>query len=263
MMQPKLSIITINYNDAKGLERTIQSVIAQTYQNFEYLIIDGDSNDGSKIIAERYRANIDYYSSEPDTGIYHAMNKGIKASKGEYLLFLNSGDVLNGMTAVNDFINHINFGGHIIYGDYKFKTGGKVYPDSLTPLFFVRTSLPHQSTFFNRVVFDKMGLYDERYKIVADRAFYIKCFLSNQFVFKHINYPLTIFDLTGVSNDLIHKEKQLLENESMFQEYYGLYFEDYKKMLSLQSELNQAKLETLRGILRRISNRIKKVWRIH
>jgi glycosyltransferase involved in cell wall biosynthesis len=263
MIQPKLSIITVNYNDAKGLEKTIQSVIAQTYQNFDYLIVDGDSNDGSKIVAERYQANIDYYISEPDTGIYHAMNKGIKASKGEYLLFLNSGDVLNGNTAVNDFVNHIDFGGDIIYGDYKFKTGGKVYPDNLTPLFFVRTSLPHQSTFFNRVVFDKMGLYDERYKIVADRAFYIKCFLNNQFVFKHINYPLTIFDLTGISNDLIHKEKQLLENESMFQEYYGLYFEDYKKMLSLQSELNQAKRETLHGILRRISNRIKKVWRIH
>lgn len=263
MTQPKLSIITVNYNDAKGLEKTIQSVITQTYQNFEYLVIDGDSNDGSKDVIDKYCTNINYNISEPDTGIYNAMNKGIKASKGEYLLFLNGGDVLNGITAVNDFVNHIDFAGDIIYGDYKFETGGKVYPDNLTPLFFVRTSLPHQSTFFNRVVFDKMGLYDEQYRIVADRAFYIKCFLSNQFVFKHINYPLTVFDLSGVSNDPLQKEKQLLENESMFQEYYGLYFEDYKKMLCLQSELNQAKRETLRGILRRISNRIKKVWRIH
>lgn len=258
-----LSIITINYNNAKGLEKTIESVISQTYQDFEYLVIDGNSNDGSKDIADRYNANIDYYCSETDTGIFNAMNKGIKASKGEYLLFLNSGDILNTSKALEAYIEHKNFEGDIIYGDYIFETGGKVYPDNLTPLFFIRTSLPHQSTFFNKKVFDKMGLYDEEYKIVADRAFYIKCFLSNQFVFKHINYPLVVFDLSGVSNDPLHKEKQFLENERMFQEYYGIYFEDYKKMLSLQSELNQAKRETLQGILRRITNRIKKVWRIH
>lgn len=262
MIQPKLSIITINYNNAKGLEKTIQSVISQTCQNFEYLVIDGDSSDGSKGLIAQYNPYISYTVSETDSGIYNAMNKGIKASKGEYLLFLNSGDVLNGFTAVNDFVNHIDFDGDIVYGDYKFETGGKIYPDSLSPLFFVRTSLPHQSTFFKKEVFEKMGNYDETYKIVADRAFYIKCFLSNQFVFKHINYPLTVFDLAGVSNDPLHKEKQLSENERMFQEYYGLYFEDYKKMLCLQSELNQAKRETLLGIFKRIKNRIKKVCRI-
>lgn len=261
-MKLLLSIITINYNNAKGLESTIRSIISQTYKNFEYLIVDGDSNDGSKMIADRYIANIDYYISEMDTGIFNAMNKGIKASKGKYLLFLNSGDILNDSNALRTFIEHQDFQGDIIYGDYQFETGGKVYPDNLTPLFFVRTSLPHQSTFFNREVFDEMGLYDEGYKIVADRAFYIKCFLSNQFVFKHINYPLTVFDLEGVSNDPLHKEKQLLENESMFQEYYGLYFEDYKRMLCLQSELNQAKRETFLGIFKRFNNRIKKICRI-
>lgn len=261
-MKLLLSIITINYNNAKGLESTTQSVISQTYKNFEYLIVDGDSNDSSKMIADRYSGNIDYYISEMDTGIFNAMNKGIKASKGKYLLFLNSGDVLNNSNALRTFIEHQDFQGDIIYGDYQFENGGKVYPDYLTPLFFVRTSLPHQSTFFNREVFDKMGLYDENYKIVADRAFYIKCFLSNQFVFRHINYPLTVFDLSGVSNDPFHKEKQLLENESMFQEYYGLYFEDYKRMLCLQSELNQAKRETFLGIFKRINNRIKKICRI-
>ena len=263
MKEPKLSIITINYNNAKDLEKTIQSVISQTYQNFEYLVIDGDSKDGSKDVIDKYRPNIHYKISETDTGIYNAMNKGIKASKGEYLLFLNSGDILNGINAVSDFVDHIGFDGDIIYGDYKFESGEKIYPDDLSPLFFVRTSLPHQSTFFKREVFEKMGNYDESYKIVADRAFYIKCFLSNQFVFKHINYPLTIFDLSGVSNNPLHNEKQLLENEKMFQEYYGIYYEDYKRMLSLQSELNQAKRETLLGVFKRINNRIKKICHIH
>jgi glycosyltransferase involved in cell wall biosynthesis len=258
--KPFLSVITINYNNIIGLEKTIQSVVSQLFSDFEYIVIDGGSNDGSKQYVESKNDCIDFWVSEPDNGIYNAMNKGVEASNGNYLLFLNSGDILNGSNALKTFIEHQNFQGDIIYGDYKFETGGKVYPDNLTPLFFVRTSLPHQSTFFNRKVFDIMGLYDERYKIVADRAFYIKCFLSSQFVFSHINYPLTVFDLSGVSNDPLYKEKQFLENESMFQELYDVFYEDYKNMLLLQSHLNQVKRETVAGVLKRIVNKIKKVF---
>jgi glycosyltransferase involved in cell wall biosynthesis len=261
-MQTLLSIITINYNDALGLEKTIQSVISQAYQAVDYLVVDGGSTDGSKDVIDKWTTHIDYQISESDTGIYNAMNKGIKAAKGDYLLFLNSGDLLNGPMALHDFIHHPDFGGDIIYGDYQFEKGGKVYPDYLTPLFFVRSSLPHQSTFFKRDVFEKMGMYEEQYKIISDRAFYIKCFLSNQFVFKHVNYPLSIFDLSGVSNNTSHKEKQALENEIMFQEKYGIFYEDYKKMLVLQSHLNQAKQETLSGILKRVVNKIKKTCHI-
>lgn len=261
-MKPFLSIITINYNNVLGLEKTIQSVLSQTFKNFEYIVIDGGSKDGSKEYIESQKEFIHYWVSEPDTGIYNAMNKGIKSSEGEYLLFLNSGDVLNGINALEDFINHQGFQGDIIYGDYKYEEGGKIFPDRLTPLFFVRTSLPHQSTLFKRAVFDKMGLYDENYKIVSDRAFYIKCFLSNQFIFKHVPYALVVFDLSGVSNDPLHKEKQTLENERMFQEHYRIYYEDYKNMLLLQRELNQARKETVSGIMKRIVNKIKKVCHI-
>ncbi|RVT75886.1 glycosyltransferase [Flavobacterium sufflavum] len=262
MKNPFLSIITINYNDAVGLEKTIQSVISQSFKDFEYLVIDGGSKDDSLSIIEKNRLSIDYCVSESDTGIYNAMNKGIRKANGEYLLFLNGGDVLNGRTALEDFINHECFQGDIIYGDYKYEEGGKVFPDRLTPLFFVRTSLPHQSTLFKREIFDKMGLYDEGYKIVSDRDFYIKCFLSNQFVFKHVPYSLSIFDLLGMSNDPQHTEKQVLENERMFQINYGVYYEDYKNMLLLQRQLNQLKRETVSGIMKRIVNKMKKVCRI-
>lgn len=262
MIQPLLSIITINYNDASGLEKTIQSVISQTYQHVDYLVIDGGSIDGSKGVIEKWLTHIEYHISEPDTGIYNAMNKGIKAAKGDYLLFLNSGDLFNGSTALVDFISHPDFGGDIIYGDYQFEEGEKIFPDQLTPLFFVRTSLPHQSTLFKREVFDEMGLYEEHYTIVSDRAFYIKCFLSNQFVFKHIPYSLSIYDLSGISNNLEYTEKQSSENATMFQEQYGLFYEDYEKMLLLQSQLNQARRETVSGILKRIINKTKKICRI-
>jgi glycosyltransferase involved in cell wall biosynthesis len=261
-MRPFLSVITINYNNKVGLEKTIQSVLSQTFKDFEYIVIDGGSTDGSKQYIESLNEFIYFWVSESDNGIYNAMNKGIKASQGQYLLFLNSGDVLNGSNSLEDFIRHQDFQGDIVYGDYKFEEGEKIFPDHLTPLFFIRTSLPHQSTLFKREVFDKMGMYDEQYKIVSDRTFYIKCFLSNKFVFKHINYPMTVFDLSGVSNDLSHKEKQVLENERMFQENYGIYYKDYKNMLSLQSQLNQARKESVSGIMKRMLNKIKKVCRI-
>jgi glycosyltransferase involved in cell wall biosynthesis len=257
-MQPFLSIVTINYNNCIGLEKTIASVISQNYRNFEFLVIDGDSTDGSKAILAKNKDRINYSISEPDTGIYNAMNKGIKVASGEYLLFLNSGDVLNGVIALESFILHPDFVGDIIYGDYKFEKGEKVYPEYLTPLFFVRSSLPHQSTFFKKEVFDTMGFYDEKYKIVSDRAFYIKCFLSNQFIFKHINFPLTVYDLSGISNDFLRQEEQIVENESMFKEYYGVFYDDYKKMNQMISQLNQARRETLSGILKRVMNKIKK-----
>lgn len=262
-MKPFLSIITINYNNSIGLEKTIQSTISQNFKDFEYLVIDGGSNDGSLTVIEKNKSAIHFYISEPDTGIYNAMNKGVKAAKGEYLLFLNSGDVLNGDTALYDFMSHKDFSGDIIYGDYHFEEGEKIFPDKLSPLFFVRTSLPHQSTLFKREVFDAMGLYEEHYTIVSDRAFYIKCFLSNRFVFRHIPYSLSIYDLFGISNNPEHTEKQASENATMFQEYYGVFYEDYKKMLLLQSQLNQAKRETVSGVLKRIVNKIKKVCCIH
>ena len=91
---PKLSIITINLNNAQGLEKTIKSVVSQTYSDYEYIIIDGASTDGSVDVIQEYRNKITYWVSEPDTGIYNAMNKGILKATGEYCQFLNSGDIL-------------------------------------------------------------------------------------------------------------------------------------------------------------------------
>ena len=93
---PQLSIITINYNNLAGLQKTFESVFNQTFQDFEYIVIDGGSTDGSKELIEQYHDKIDYWVSEPDSGIYNAMNKGIVRANGEYLQFLNSGDSLLG-----------------------------------------------------------------------------------------------------------------------------------------------------------------------
>jgi glycosyltransferase involved in cell wall biosynthesis len=253
----KLSIITVNYNNAIGLKKTMESVVCQMFQNFEYIIIDGGSSDVSLSIVKEHEASIDFWLSEPDTGVFNAMNKGIKYAKGEYFLFLNSGDVLNSGTALHDFIQHPNFKGDIIYGDYKFEVGGKIYPDALTPLFFIKSSLPHQSTFFKRSVFDRIGLYDESYKIAADRAFYINCFLSGEFNFNHIQYDLTKYDLNGLSNSKDFNKLKKQEDEAIFVKYYGLFYDDYLKYLQLEQELSLVKQKTFIGYIKRIKKKYK------
>src|SRR5574344_2490955 len=104
----KLSIITINYNNAEGLEKTIKSVINQTFTDYEYIIIDGGSTDGSTDIIKKYRENIDYWVSESDKGIYKAMNKGITYTHGEYLNFMNSGDCFHSSTVLNEVARNFN-----------------------------------------------------------------------------------------------------------------------------------------------------------
>jgi len=253
-----LSIITINYNNCEGLKKTITSVKEQTYSNYEHIIIDGASTDKSIEVIENNKASFNYWVSEKDTGIYNAMNKGIKQASGKYLQFLNSGDVFTSSQALSNFINHPDLEGDIIYGDYKFENGEKIYPDHLTPYYFMRTSLPHQSTFFKKEVFKKMGGYDETYRIVADRAFYLTCFLSEKFKFQHIEYPLTLFDLQGLSNDPVYKKQKEEEDERMFKDLYGIYYKDLKNYKELQQELGATKRQTINGILKRIKNRLFK-----
>lgn len=252
-----LSIITINYNDKHGLQKTIASVKEQTFTNYEFVIIDGNSNDGSKEVIQEHQALFSHWVSEPDSGIFNAQNKGVQAAKGDYLLFLNSGDVLNGATVLHDFIHAPEFKGDIIYGDYKYHNGGKQYPDALSPLFFFKSSLPHQSTLFKARVFETMGLQDEQLRIAADRAFYMKCYFSEQFVFSHVPIALTLFDLTGVSNDPEFSAKKELEDTQVLKQYFGKYYPDYAQFMDLQAQLSAAKRNSLNGILKRVKNRLK------
>ena len=114
-----LSIITINYNNCAGLKRTIDSVVTQSFQDFEWIVIDGGSSDGSRELIEKYSPHVSYWVSEPDNGVYHAMNKGIDVANGDYLLFLNSGDWLFGANTLQKCISY-GFSSDVIYGDSLF-----------------------------------------------------------------------------------------------------------------------------------------------
>ena len=260
MTRPFVSIITINYNNAEGLKQTVRSVIDQQFTDYEFILIDGDSTDGSVEYINQNQDHFSYTLSEPDTGIYNAMNKGVKASSGAYLLFLNSGDFLTSPTALSDFTGHSDFKGDIIYGDYQFKNGHKVYPDTLSPIYFVRTSLAHQSTFFKREVFDSLGLYDESYAMGGDREYFIKAYLDGRFKFQHIQYFLTHFDMEGISNSQDYRKKKLAEDERMFRAHFGDQYEDFKQELALEQKRKEAQRRTPAGIAKRIRQKIKKLW---
>lgn len=158
-MNPKISVITVVYNDKEGLEKTIQSVLSQTYDNIEYIIVDGGSTDGSVDIIKKYQNRIGKWISEPDEGIYDAMNKGVGLSSGEWLNFMNAGDVFCD-NKVLDCIFEKNMPEYIqfIYSDYWLEGADKKEKFLRIANRDIGTIL-HQSSIYRKQLHEKYGLY--------------------------------------------------------------------------------------------------------
>lgn len=245
----KLSIITINRNNRSGLEKTIQSVVTQTSGEFEYIVIDGASTDGSVEVIEQFNnSTIEHFRwvSEPDTGIYNAMNKGILKAKGEYLLFLNSGDWLVDENVVIDFIKNV-FGTDIVYGDLNYVYGNDVkmikIPEKLNLEYFWWHSLPHQSVFFRRNLFEQFGLYNENYKCLADWDFCMKTIVLNNCSYKHFNRLISNFDTDGISSNQTSEFIKLKteEREMVFLQL-GFIYKSYDE-LRIQNQFLKENIE--------------------
>ncbi|MEI6946695.1 glycosyltransferase family 2 protein [Paraflavisolibacter sp. H34] len=177
----KLSIITINYNNAADLRETIKSVLEQTWTGFEYIIIDGGSTDGSVEIIKQHQERIAYWVSEPDKGIFNAMNKGIEKATGEYLLMLNAGDVLHSRDTLEQVFGKRSYTEEVLYGNAVLESNGKVFgtkvfSEPVTFDFFRKTSLSHQACFIKRELHDRSGLYDEALKYSSDWKFLLLAF---------------------------------------------------------------------------------------
>lgn len=217
-----ISIITINYNDKVGFENTIKSVHNQTFEDFEHIVIDGNSNDGSKEVIDQYKNNFSYHISEPDSGIYNAMNKGVKAAKGDYILFLNSGDVFcnsdvleNASKTFND--NQIVYGNLVkedVAGNSTIDFGPKEDNITLNTMFL--HTINHPSTFIKRDLFQQYGLYDESLKIVSDWKFFLITLGLNNVSSKYINLSITRFKMDGISSTnriARNKEREIVLKE--------------------------------------------------
>lgn len=216
-MMFKVTVITINLNNALGLQKTIQSVFRQTYRNVEYIVIDGGSIDDSIRVVEENKENINYWISEPDSGVYSAMNKGIIYAKGEYFLFLNSGDYFINENVLENIAKEID-GTDLIYGNIKLvESSGKswigVYPRKLSIKHFFAGSLPHPATFIKKSLFEKEGSYDEKLKICGDWKFFLNSIVKHKATYKHVEQIISVFNLDGLSSDkgnqlIIAREKE-------------------------------------------------------
>ena len=207
----KLSIITINFNDAKGLEKTIQSVINQTYKDFEYIIVDGASTDGSVDVIKKYSDSLTHWVSEPDTGIYNAMNKGTRMASGEYCLYLNSGDFFADDNVLEKVFSH-KFTEDIVSCiclDYDEKREWlKVPPKKISLFTFTCGSLPHPTSFIKRELLNSLGGYNEQYRIISDWCFFLDAMIIHNSSYKTLDIVLTKFNCFGISSSNNEKEKQ-------------------------------------------------------
>lgn len=213
----KFSIITINYNNCVGLRKTIESVVNQTYTDFEYIVIDGGSTDGSVEVIREYADRIDYWVSEPDKGIYNAMNKGILKATGEYLNFMNSGDCFHSSDVLRDISMYNE---DVVLGKYKRKDydgGLGFYNDNITMTDLCKGNINHQSAFIKRSFFEN-SLYDENYKIVSDWKFFIEILVFQDCSFRNLDIIVVDYDVEGLSST--NAELSLQERtkilESMF-----------------------------------------------
>lgn len=239
-MSSKISIITVNLNNAAGLEQTIKSVVAQAYP-FEFIVIDGSSVDGSKQVIEKYNSHIAHSVSEKDNGIYHAMNKGIVKATGDYLLFLNSGDTLIGEHALQTMINDGN-DADLIYGDIiqqeEEVSRDIVFPDKLTFKFFFLNSLPHAATLIKRQLFSIVGNYNEQLKIVSDWLFFMLAINKHNCSYKHVPVFIANFTLGGSSSQ---HERVNKEREQVLKDYFPTFIDDYDELFSIWNELQAAR----------------------
>lgn len=227
----KVSIITINRNNAAGLRRTMESVFQQTYTDLEYLVVDGASTDESLSVINEYaqrQTAIDFkWISEKDAGIYNAMNKGFRHATGEYCLFLNSGDCLVDKNVLAQVTQVLIDDADVYYGDAIFvsaqqKEQYRTYPNKLNLDFFYNDSLCHQSIFYKRNMLLSVGEYDEHYRLIADWVMNLQCY-RHGYQFKHLALVCVYYDMAGLTSGA-NGEKRCRQEREQYYRHNGLWY---------------------------------------
>lgn len=233
---PKISIVTVCFNAASTIEDTIQSVIRQTYQNIEYIIIDGASTDGTVDIIKKYRDQISFFISERDNGIYDAMNKAIKVATGEWINFMNAGDSFVTKHIINDiFGQEITYDGQdVIYGDTLYNYNGSpiTYKAKALSTLDYRMAFCHQSSYVRTALMKASG-FDLRYRFVADYAFFHRLY-STGHSFYYLPMVMTIYSLEGGfshSNILKMMREEHLISQKRDWKWFGHLIHTYQSFL--------------------------------
>ena len=219
----KLSIITINFNNLNGFKKTFDSVVNQTFTDYEWIVIDGGSTDGSREFIEAHKESFSYWVSEPDRGIYNAMNKGILQANGEYVNFMNSGDYY----ADNSTLSEIFGKSHtadILYGflieefshDVICKRTAK---KTIKWHDLYDSTLPHQGSFIRRSLFDTIGLYDENLKVASDAQWFSQAIILHHISYKYIPQLVAIDQPGGISHTMDLSEESIKRRKGVFPDF--------------------------------------------
>lgn len=254
----KISIITINFNNLQGLKETVTSVVEQTYDNKEMIVIDGGSTDGSAEYIEANKDKFSYSVSEKDNGIYNAMNKGVRQATGDYVIFMNSGDCFFNSDVLKDVFEGKEISSDIVYGSTLCRTEpGKAFlrrPHSLDVMQKYRVSaMCHQSAFIKCSLIKELG-YDERFRLLGDYAFFYYCYRQG-YAFLEINKIISIYDTIGVSSNPKNRWQTYIETCMIHGRKPKRFIFLLKKInLSIKEALKRVLLQSIRVKLTRLPN---------
>ncbi len=219
-MAMRYTVITINYNNTTGLQKTINSVINQTYKEFEYIVVDGGSTDGSVELIKKFSGKIDYWVSEKDKGIYHAMNKGVTHAHGDYCLFLNSGDVFYDYNVLKT-LDEPNFTEDILIGLVVIDKYNHIIsppPEGELTLYHLYSgAVPHQGAFIRTILLRKYP-YDETLKISSDWKFFVQVLILQNCSVRYIDKYVAMYDTGGFSSK--HQELMRQEKDRVLAEFF-------------------------------------------
>jgi glycosyltransferase involved in cell wall biosynthesis len=227
----KVSVITVCLNRKEFLESCITSALGQTYKNIEYIIIDGDSNDGSVEIFNKYRDKINKLVIEKDNGIFDAMNKGIALAAGEIIYFLNSDDMFYDNKVIEETVRiftkqpEIDF----IYGNIAISNPVdrnsyiERYPEKISKWLFIKKTIGHPATFFRSSCFEKAGYFDGRYKIAADYEWYLRALYTNKLKSFHVERNISLFQLGGISTNREYRNLYFSERKAIQKRYFNAF----------------------------------------
>lgn len=245
----KISVITVCKNEVKTIESTILSVINQTYKDIEYIVVDGNSTDGTKTILNKYRKKIKVLISGKDHGIYDAMNKGISKSSGDWVYFLNAGDtfynknILKRVTyEFNKLTNEDIFYGNIIAVKNGIKR--KDVFDKVNRRYLIKNTICHQAMFTKRDLYKKYGLFSNKYLISADYEWLIRMLFINNVKKRYANITISVHSLDGVSNEIKSRRRVLAEYSEIRDKYFTTFEVIYFKLTSylINTAVNVKKL---------------------
>jgi glycosyltransferase involved in cell wall biosynthesis len=224
----RVSVITVCKNSESTIEKAAKSVISQTYENREYIIIDGGSTDRTVDIIRKHEDKVDVLLSEPDSGIYNAMNKGIARSSGDVLFFLNSDDYFHDDQVLSDIIDEFRKDSEVkvVYGNAVMFGGGSeklVRHDNVTKEYFYKNTICHQAVFARKEVYEIVGNFSEKYKIHADTDWLMRAYFmpGNAVWFKYVDRNVCFFSAGGICSNPVYAEKYKYDRQEISAKYFA------------------------------------------